>query len=96
MNKKPILILGIVMIVVGAIFAIVMSVLSGQNVKISSGSWYDGPATIAVGIIIIAIGVVATIYSTAKIKVDAGAVDVETIDAPPQSEPQDPKSGGAS
>lgn len=83
MNKKPILWLGIAMIVVGVSFAIVMSVLVGANVTISSSSWYDGPASIAVGIVITILGVLATVYSTSKLKLDVGPVAVETESEPP-------------
>lgn len=82
MNKKPILWLGIAMIVVGVSFAIIMSVLVGANVTISSSSWYDGPASIAVGIVITVLGVLATVYSTSKLKLDVGPVEVETESEP--------------
>lgn len=87
MNRKPLLYTGIALIVVGGIFTLVVSVLRAGNVKLS-GQGFDGDSSILVGVIVAALGLVLTIYATAK-KIDLGPVEIEQEESKPEEVKQD-------
>lgn len=79
MNKKPLLIAGIAMLVCGGAFTMVVSVMRASNVKLSQ-SGFDGDSSILAGALIAMLGLIVSIYATAK-KIDLGPVEIDQAES---------------
>jgi sulfite exporter TauE/SafE len=87
MNRKPLLIVGIILMAIGGIFTLVTSVLRASNAKLGTAG-FDGDSSILAGAIVLLVGLALTIYATAR-KIDLGPVEIEGVDTTEKSEESD-------